>query len=232
MVYEKSKIQIVLAIIHTLVLFMHVPQVWAAVGCTLNDPDRDIKRIFPTSTGYKTQFITIKEHGGESLAKEIERKLGDPLDVRYESLDVPYAYYTVLKGKEIIGYMHGINQKGIYGGMQLILATDLEGIVKVFYYQKLSSPEAAVFRDKAFADQFIGLSLKDFYHHDKLNGMLNPRDSIAKINNPSKNSHEDFLATLRGIKKNLILFDEFILNNRYDKYYYTDRGGKENESKQ
>ena len=37
----------------------------AAVGCTLRDPDRDVRRLFPQSTGYKTIFITIKERGGE-----------------------------------------------------------------------------------------------------------------------------------------------------------------------
>ena len=58
-------------------LIFQVNYVYAAVGCTLNDPDRDIKRIFPESTGYKTEFITIEEKGGEALGKEIERKLGD-----------------------------------------------------------------------------------------------------------------------------------------------------------
>ena len=171
----------------------------AAVGCTLNDPDRDIKRIFPQSTGYKTNFITIKERGAEALKKEIEEKLGDKLGVVYETIDVPYAYYTILKGKEIIGRIHGVNQKGTYGGMQLILATDLDDEIIDFYYQKISSPEAKKFRDKSFTRQFIGLTLADFYQKDK----------IDKIKDPSQKNNEDFKATLRGIKKNLILLDEF-----------------------
>ena len=48
---------------------------YAAVGCSLTDPDRDVKRIFPASTGYKTTFITIKEKGGEALKQEVEEKL-------------------------------------------------------------------------------------------------------------------------------------------------------------
>ena len=98
--------------------------VLGAVGCTLNDPDRDIKSIFSDSTGYKTTFITIKERGDRELLVDIEDRLGDKLDPVYESVDVPYAYYTILKRKEVIGYMHGVNQKGLYGGMQIILATD------------------------------------------------------------------------------------------------------------
>ena len=44
----------------------------------------------------------------------------------------------------------------------LILATDLEGVIVDFYYQKISSPEAKIFRDKKFTKQFKGLSILDF----------------------------------------------------------------------
>ena len=120
------------------IFFLTLSASYAAVGCSLNDPDRDIQRIFPEATNYKTEFIAIKEKGGEALLEEIEEKLGDKLDSVYEALDVPYSYYTVLKGKETIGYVHGVNQKGTYGGMQIILASDLEGKIIDFYYQKLS----------------------------------------------------------------------------------------------
>jgi len=185
---------------------------FAAVGCSLNDPDRDIKRIFPESTGYKTEYITIEERGGKELAKEIEDRLGDKLDSVYETLDVPYSYYTVLESKKTIGYAHGVNQKGTYGGMQIILATDLEGKIIDFYYQRISSPESKKFRNKTFTGQFIGINLKDFYEN-KLSG----------IKDPSEKSHEDFLLTIRGIRKNLILLDEFKLNNKYGQHF---RGGR------
>lgn len=180
---------------------------FAAVGCELNDPDRDIKKAFPQSTGYRTSFATIQESGGEKLKKEVEEKLGDKFDPVYESLDVPYTYYTVLKGKDIIGYMHGVNQKGSYGGMQLIMATDPGGKVILFYYQKLSSPEAEKFRDKSFTGQFAGLTLDDFYKS------VEPESTVSKIKNPTKDNHNDFRATMRGLKKNLILLNEFLLKN-------------------
>ena len=101
-------------------------RVFGAVGCSLNDPDRDIKRLFPESTGYRTEFISIENRGGQDLARVVETRLGDALDTKYETLDVPYAYYTVLKEKTPIGRVHGVNQKGLFGGMQLILATDLD----------------------------------------------------------------------------------------------------------
>jgi len=169
---------------------------YAAVGCTLNDPDRDVKRIFPESTGYRTEFIVIKDVGGEPLYRTIERALGDTFDRVYETIDVPYAFYDVLKGKEVIGHIHGVNQKGTYGGMQLILATDLEGQIISFYYQKMSSPEASKFMNTNFTAQFIGLKREDFLNN------------TFSVNDPSKDSHDDFVATLRGLKKNMILFEE------------------------
>lgn len=182
--------------------------VFAAVGCELNDPDRDIKKAFPRSTGYKTVFVTIAEKGGDRLKKEIEEKLGDKFDPIYESLDVPYTYYSVLKGKDAIGYVHGVNQKGLYGGMQLIMATDPSGRILLFYYQKISSPEAAKFRETSFTDRFTGLTLEDFYKGNE------PGSRISDIKDPTKNSSEDFRATLRGLKKNLILLNEFILGKK------------------
>lgn len=207
-----------LILIILMVLF-GVQNLYAAVGCTLNDPDRDIKRLFPKATNYKTEFITIKERGGEELAKEIEAKLKDKLEPTYESLDVPYAYYTVLKGKNTIGYVHGVNQKGTYGGMQIILATDPNGLIVDFYYQKITSPESKNFKDKKFTAQFIGLTLADFYQ----------QDMSKKIKDPSEKSHEDYLSTFRGIKKNLILHDEFMLNNKYDKFFSSNRKDNKDE---
>lgn len=180
---------------------------FAAIGCTLNDPDRDIQKLFPQSTGYKTDFITIQERGGEKLKKEVEEKLGDTFDPIYESLDTPYSYYTVLKGKDVIGYVHGVNQKGIYGTIQIILATDRDGKIIGFYYQKISSPEAEKFREKSFTDQFLGLTLSDFYNSKDPNGR------VATIKDPTEKNHEDFKATIRGTKKNLILLDTFILKD-------------------
>jgi hypothetical protein len=114
-----------------------------------------------------------------------------------------------LKGKDIIGYMHGVNQKGKFGVLQLVIATDLSGNILSFYYQKISSPESSRFRDNAFNRQFKGLNLEDFNKYD-VSGKNTQAGKIAEIQDPSQNSSEDFRATLRGIKKNLILLDEFL----------------------
>jgi hypothetical protein len=192
--------------------------VFAAVGCSLDDPDRDVKRLFPDSSGYKTTFITLQEIGGQAVKEQVEARLGDKFDTVYENLDVPYAYYTVLKGKEPIGYIHGVNQKGKFGGLQLVVATDLKRNILAFYYQKISSPESAKFRAESFTGQFKGLRLEDFSGYD-VTSKTAQGGRIAEISDPSTTSAEDFRATLRGIKKNLILQDEFL---RWE----SDKGGK------
>ncbi len=198
-----------------------VQNLYAAIGCSLTDPDRDIKRLFPNATNYKTEFITIAERGGKELAQRVEAKLKDKLEPTYEALDVPYTYYTVLKGKETIGYVHGVNQKGMFGVMQLVVTMDPNGVIMDFYYQKITSPESQKFRDEKFTKQFVGLNLADFY----------TVDMKERIKDPSENSRDDYIATLRGIKKNLILTDEFKLNNKYDKYFYSDKNKDERERK-
>ncbi len=198
----------------TITITLLLPQaVHAAVGCTLNDPDRDVKRLFPKATNYKTEFISIKDFNDPNLKLIIEEKLGDKFEPVYEANDVPYAYYTILSKKELIGYVHGVNQKGRFGGMQLILATDPNGVILDFYYQKLTSPESRKFRDKKFTKQFVGLSLKDFY----------TKELRKEIKNPGKKLSVDYLATFRGLKKNLILHDQFKLANRYDKIYFKQK---------
>jgi len=188
---------------------------FGAVGCTLNDPDRDIRRLFPSSTGFKTHFITIGERGGKNLGKEIEKRLGESFEPVYETLDVPYAYYQVFQGANHIGWVFGVNQKGEYGGLQLILATDLKGRILELYYQRISSPESSVFRKAVYREAFKGLTLEDFFGYDPLKGEVVDKDSLlARIKNPSKRNDIDFRATLRGTKKALILFDNFWLNGK------------------
>jgi len=182
---------------------------FAAVGCSLDDPDRDVERLFPASTGYLTKFVTLKEIGGQAVLDKIEDRLGDKFDPVYEDLDVTYVYYVVLKDKDPIGYIHGVNQKGRYGVLQIVVATDLEGKIISFYYQRISSSESSKFRATKFTSQFKGLTLPDFYKYNITDNSLS-EGRITGITDPSVNNPEDFRATLRGIKKDLILLDVFL----------------------
>ncbi len=192
---------------------------FAAVGCDLNDPDRDVKRLFPESTGYKTLYVSIDKKGGAPLLAEIERRLGDRFQGLFETADVPYTMYQVFKDKELMGFIHGVNQKGRYGGIQVFLALDTAGVIKALYFQKLTSKAAGKLRGPAFGRQFAGLSLRDFYGYDVNSGLAPEGNPVSRIANPSPDAADDFRATLRAVKKNLILVDEFLLGNRYSKYF-------------
>jgi len=190
---------------------------FAAVGCTLNNPDRDIRVLFPDSTGYKTHFKTIRDTGGDTLMEEIEKKLGGGLDPDYENMDVDHVYYQVFKDKDTIGWVFGINQSGEYGLLQLILATDTEGKILNFYYQKFRSPNIDAFKDTNFTGKFTGRTLADFYAHSAYRGTT--QDPLASIKDPTESNDPDFNNTMRGLKLNLLLFDTFWLNGKYDPYY-------------
>jgi len=188
---------------------------FAAVGCELNDPDRDVKRLFPESTGYKTIYVSVAQKGGEALLRRIEERLGDTFKGLFETADVPYTMYQVLKGKDVVGFIHGVNQKGQYGGVQVVLALDLDGRIRAFYFQKLTNQHAKLLNDPAFGRQFVGLSLKDFGDYDVASAQAKPGSRVGAIKNPAPQAESDFRAALRATKKNLILCDEFLLGNKF-----------------
>ncbi|HWU40196.1 MAG TPA: hypothetical protein VN203_21305 [Candidatus Acidoferrum sp.] len=184
------------------------PAAWGAVGCDLNDPDRDVARLFPGSSGYKTMYVSIDRKGGEPLLAKVETKLGDKFHGIYETIDVPYTIYEIFANKKKAGYIHGVNQKGQFGGIQVFVALDLEGTIKAFYIQKMTSQYAGKLRDAKFGRQFIGLNLKDFESYDVASGKATGK--VEAIKNPVPEAEEDFRAALRATKKNLVLMDEFI----------------------
>lgn len=179
-----------------------------AVGCDLNDPDRDVARLFPESTGYKTIYTSVVQRGGEDLLRKIESRLGDKFRGIYETMDVPYTIYEIFTNKKKVGYIHGVNQKGQFGSIQVFLALDLEGRTKAFYIQKITSQYARKLRDAKFGKQFVGLTLKDFDLYDVISGKASGK--VEAINNPAPEAEADFRAALRATKKNLILMDEFV----------------------
>lgn len=190
-----------------MVLLLFTGMLWSAVGCDLNDPDRDVRRLFPGSTGYKTTYRSLQREGGASLLAGIEKKLGDKFIGMYETLDVPYSLYEVFSGKNRIGWIHGVNQKGRYGGIQVFLVLDTKGVITDLYFQKLSSKNARLYKDKAFTRQFVGLSLNDFMQMNIVSGK--GQGKAANIKDPTAGKDTDFLAILRGVKKNLVLMEHF-----------------------
>ena len=200
------------------------------VPCQLNNPDQDTLRLFPDRTNYRTEFIRTDEVGesrgldGEALYKELERRLGDKWDPIWETKDIPYVFYEILKGPDRIGWVFGANQ-GWPGAdnSQLMFAFDLDGRMREFYYQKLPSMEKERLQTKEFYSQFIGLTLEHFYVHEQLQNLavtdkdILALDMIARVQDPTQKEHEGFQKTLRGIKKVLVYIYDFKFGNKIKK---------------
>jgi hypothetical protein len=167
-----------------------------------------VARLFPDSTGYRTTYASIDKRGGEPMLRRVETRLGDRFHGIYETIDVPYTIYAIYNGKRKVGYIHGVNQKGQFGGIQVFVALDLEGRIRSFYIQKMTSQWAKKLRDPGFGRQFTGMSVKDFASYDPVSGKGTGK--VADIRNPAPEAETDFRAALRAVKKNLILMDEFV----------------------
>lgn len=184
----------------------------AAISCTLNDPANDVARLFPESKSFKTNDFSFSSPGGDSRLRKVESRLGG-VSALYAPLNVPYTLYECYKGTEKIGYVHGVNQKGQFGVLEVFLSLDMDGKIKAFYIQRIAGQWANKFTSAKFGKQFIGLTLKDFERYDLISGKGSGK--IAAIVNPVPEAVTDFFGLLRAVNKNLILMDEF--------YYSTEK---------
>jgi hypothetical protein len=208
------------------VVILAVPQqVLAAIGCTLTNPAEDLKYLYPEMTTYKEDLYEMPRlKDGQAVFRGLKERLGSDLDPIYETFETPYTVYSVFKGQTKIGIIHGVNVPGKGGVIQVFLSLDPgTAEIKSFFFQRLESPAAAQLRNKDFRAQFAGLNLGDFYKHDYY-AAVDPgskADKVAAVKPPaiSPAGQPDYAASLRGIRKNLILLDFFVFNRRFEPFF-------------
>ncbi len=197
----------------------------AAVGCSLANPVQDLQYLFPQMTKYKEEVRDFSQmEDGRALYRALNERLGSDLDQLYEGYGTPYTLYTIFKGNEIIGVVHGVNVPGEGGLIQVILSMDPKsGAIRRLSFQRLESRASQALRKKEFLDQFNELNLADFYKHDyyQVAGPGSEKDRIAQIKNPvaGQRGGGDFGAIIRGVRKNLILLDFFVYNRKFEPFY-------------
>jgi hypothetical protein len=205
----------------------------AAIGCTLSNPAQDLRYLFPQMTSYKEdlkEFTRLKD--GKELFQALKERLGSDLDPIYETYETPYTVYSVFQGKSKVGVVHGVNVPGKGGVIQVFLSTDPEsGTIRRFFFQRLESPAAKALKGKEFRAQFEGLSLADFYKHDYY-AAAEPgadADKVGKIKPPELGAagKPDYAASLRGVRKNLILLDFFVYGRRFEPFFERAKQAKE-----
>jgi hypothetical protein len=190
-----------------LFFLLHASLSYAAVNCELNSPASDVARLFPGSTSFKTSFFSFSKQGGKSLLQKVETRLGGH-PALYAPLDVSYTLYEIYKENKKVGYIHGVNQRGQYGVLEVFASLDMDGMIKAFYIQRISSKWAKKFTSPQFGRQFVGLTLKDFEQYDTV--FCKGSGKVAAIVNPVPKEETDFYGLLRAMKKNLVLLDEFV----------------------
>jgi hypothetical protein len=204
-------------------------QAVAAIGCTLSNPSEDLKYLYPEMTTFKEElkeFRNLKD--GAELFNGLKARLGSDLDPIYETFETPYTVYSVFKGQEKVGIVHGVNVRGKGGVIQVFLSMDpTTAEIRTFFYQRLESPVARQLRSKEFRAQFTRLTLADFYKHDYYAAFDRgaKADKVAAIKPPpiDPSGQADYDASLRGIRKNLILLDFFIYGKRFEPYFERSR---------
>ena len=199
---------------------------FGAIGCTLSNPARDLKTLFPEMTSYREDVKEMaKLPDGRAAYEALPARVGGELDPVYEAYDTPYTLYSVFQGEARIGYVHGVNVPGRGGVIQIFLAVDPEtAVVKRMFFQRLESPGGTALRNPASTGQFAGLSLADFYKHDYYAAAdpANAADRVGKLAPPAglpPDAMPDWNATLRGVRKNLILLDLFAFDRRHEPFY-------------
>ena len=184
-------------ILFALILAAAPLPILGAIGCTLSNPAEDLKYLYPDMTTFK-----------EELKEFPKMKDGAAL----------------FKGQSKIGVVHGVNVPGKGGVIQVFLATDpTTAEIKRFFFQRLESPAARQLRAREFLSQFAGLTLADFYKHDYY-AAADPgskADKVAAIKPPALDAagKPDYLAAVRGVRKNLVLLDYFIYGRRFEPFF-------------
>jgi len=202
---------------------------YGAIGCTLTNPAEDLKYLYPEMTSFKEDLKEFPRlAGGSALYQALKARLGGDLDPIYETYETPYTVYSVFQGAKRVGIVHGVNVPGKGGVIQVFLSLDPEtAAIRSFFYQRLESPAARQLRAKEFRAQFTGLTLADFYKHDYY-ARQDPganADKVAAIKPPAVDAagKPDLDASLRGIRKNLVLLDFFVYNRRFEPFFERSR---------
>ena len=207
-------------------LFLSSTDAHAAIGCTLSNPALDLKYVYPDMTSYKEEVFTFSSlRDGRSLFSSLEARLGTALDPVYDSFETPFTVYSVFRGEDRIGIIHGVNMPGKGGVIQIFLAIDpTQRSIKQLFFQRLESSDSKTLRSSSFRNQFSSITLADWYMHDyySAKGDEEEKDRINKIQLPnglSRSGVEDYSTIIKGVRKNLVLLDFFLFERASDQYF-------------
>ena len=104
----------------------------AAPLCPWREPEKDLKILFPTATGYKVETRILS-----GLRVELGERLG-----RAPAPDEnAFHFYSIYREETPLGTVLTRRIKGEHGAIEMVLATDPERRVWGLHFQRLREPE-------------------------------------------------------------------------------------------
>lgn len=179
-------------LILTLVLVIYFPLSTFAAVCVFRFPDRDLYKLYPKATNYKSVLKTIDK----DAKGKIEAILGQPLDPDETEL----TFYEVYKGKQPIGMIHPHAERGEYGTIEVVWAFTLDGKIIDFTIQRDREKKGKELNGPEFRKQFVGKDI-DFPFV-----LENTREINTKSLKPVQDADIGSSAIAYGAKKTLAFY--------------------------
>lgn len=179
-------------LILTLVLAIYFPLSAFAAVCVFRFPDRDVYKLYPKATNYKSVLKTIDK----DAKQKIEKVLGKPLDPDETEL----TFYEIYKGKQLIGMIHPHAERGEYGTIEVVWAFTLNGKIIDFTIQRDREKKGKELNAPEFRKQFAGKNIESPFVLEKT------RQINTKLIKPVEGADQGSSAIAFGAKKTLAFY--------------------------
>lgn len=124
----------------------------AQANCALRNPDRQIYKIFPDASSYRTIVARVDDKKKDA----IEVIVGSPL----ARTDLgKHTIYVVLRGSVPIGFVHARMEIGTRGSIELVWALDLDLNIKAFSVQVSRERNTKAIQSDEFKKKLVGRNL-------------------------------------------------------------------------
>ncbi len=189
MSFVKFKREVILI---ALVLAIYFPLSSFAAVCVFRFPDRDVYKLYPKASNYKS---VIKKIDKDAKGK-IEALLGQPLDPDETEL----TFYEIYKGKELVGMIHPHAERGEYGTIEVVWAFTLDGKIIDFTIQRDREKKGKELNGQEFRKQFGGKDLNSPFV------LENTKEINTKLLKPVTDADKGSSAVAYGAKKTLAFY--------------------------
>lgn len=148
MTYQKLMIRVVLVTSALMICNGALAQ----ANCSLRNPDRQIYKIFPNASSYRTIVARVDDE----KKNEIEATVGSAL----ARTDLgKHTIYVVLKDSVPIGFVHARMEIGTRGSIELVWALDLDLNIKEFSVQVSRERNTKAIESDKFKKKLVGRNL-------------------------------------------------------------------------